>query len=224
MQRIPLPTTDRPLKIAHLQADPDSGVIWFTDASGQYLGSYDTDGEAGFELISIHDTHLGDYDTVGELGGFPWDLEVTHDAVYIGEYAARHILRYDKAQQRFSEVDVPYAGRMVRLHSLAVDTMRERLWFSLANECSVPGKHARSTIGYIDLDSWRQYLFGPNNSAGIKGVTYRGLAEIPGCEMHPQMHQSFRGIALNPGDGKIAIATMLREQITLLDPLPGFWP
>ena len=224
MERIPLPEAGRPLKIAHLQADPDSGVIWFTDASGQYLGSYDMDGEAGFELIPIIDTHLGDHDTIGELGGFPWDLKVTDDAVYIGEYAARHILRYDKAQKRFSEVHVPYSGQMVRLHSLSVDGMRERLWFTLANECAIPGTHSRSTIGYIDLASWRQQVTSTNSTQEITGVTYSGLGNIPGCEMHPGKHQSFRGIAIDPNDGTIAIATMLREQMTLLHPLPGFWP
>jgi hypothetical protein len=224
VQRIELPATTRPLKIAHLQADPEAGLLWFTDASGQFLGSYDTDGEQGVLLRPLEDTHLAEFDTVGNLGGFPWDLEVTHEAIYIGEYASRHILRYDKFSNSFSEISVPYAGRMMRLHSMAVDALRHRLWFTLANECAFADTRARSTLGYIDLASWQEYIDHPNGEQTIEGVTYSGLQDIPSCDMRPASHQSFRGIAIDPKTGRIALATMLREQFTLLDPLPGFWP
>ncbi|MEH6585473.1 MAG: hypothetical protein V7720_02890 [Halioglobus sp.] len=224
MQRIPMPESSRAVKIAHLQTDPDNALIWFTDASGQNLGSYDLEGEGGVELRPIPETHMTEYDTVGELGGFPWGLQVTHDAVYVSEYASRHILRYDKRGESFSEVSIPYTGRMMRLHSMALDSHRERLWFTLANECAVPGNKAHSTIGYVDLNSWEKHLERPASGRRIQGVIYSGLEKIPACEMHPDKHQSFRGIAVDPQTGKIALSTMLREQITLLEPLPGFWP
>ncbi len=219
---IPMPVMERPLKIAHLKTAPTTGKIWFTDASGQYLGSYDPLGEGSIELKEIGETHRWEHDTVADLGGFPWSLEVTDTAVYVGEYAARHILRYDIATDSFSEVRVPYNGRNVRLHSLALDHLRQRLWFTLANECSAPGSQAQSTLGYVDLDSWEQYL--QDRRSQIDATLYSGLESIPDCEMNPQKHQSFRGIAIDPQSGKIALATSLREQITLLSPLPGFWP
>ncbi|KAA1194398.1 hypothetical protein F0M18_02910 [Pseudohalioglobus sediminis] len=224
VEKLPLPSHERPIKIAHLEADPDAGLIWFTDASGQFLGSYDATGESGFILRRFSEDHLDAYDSIGKLGGFPWDLQVTTDAVYVGEYASRHILRFDKSSGEFSEISVPYLGRHSKLHSLALDRLRDRLWFTLAYECAVPGKHARSTIGYVDLASWRRLLETDSSSGNISGVIYDGLETAPACEMHPGRHQNFRGIAIDPNSGRIAIATGLREQVTLLEPRAGFWP
>ena len=223
VERVALPAAERPIKIAHLQADPDRRTLWFTDASGQFLGSYDLLGEQGFKLRQLQDTHFREPDTVGDLGGYLWDLEVTHDAVYAAEYATRHIVRFDKKSQRFDEIAIPYKGKRVRLHSIALDEMRQRLWFTLANECSAPRSNSHSTIGYLDLDSWEYSLEQPSRRR-VRGVVYAGLESIPSCEMHPGKHQSFRGIAVEAGTGRIALATMLRGQFTLLEPLPGFWP
>ena len=38
------------------------------------------------------------------------------------------------------------------------------------------------------------------------------------------MHQAYRGIAVDKASGRVALATMYRGQITVLTPLPGFWP
>ena len=58
----------------------------------------------------------------------------------------------------------------------------------------------------------------------IRGVIYSGLDQIPPEADRPPMHQAFRGIAVDQASGRVALATMFREQITVLKPLPGFWP
>lgn len=223
IETLPLPDEHRAIKIAHLQADPDGEMLWFTDASGQYLGRYDLSGDSGFTLLALTDTHYDEPDSIANLGGFLWDLEVTDSAVYAAEYAARHILRFDKRLQRMDEISIPYQGRRMRLHSLVIDRLRERLWFTLANECTAPSGYTHSTIGYVDLDSWENHLDNPDNGH-VNGVIYKGLEDIPQCDKRPGAHQSFRGIALEQHSGRLALATMYRGQITLLTPLPGFWP
>ena len=53
IETLPLPDEHRAIKIAHLEADPDGETLWFTDASGQYLGSYDLSGDSGFTLRAL---------------------------------------------------------------------------------------------------------------------------------------------------------------------------
>ena len=80
-----------------------------------------------------------------------------------------------------------------------------------------------STIGYIDLASWRSFIANPQVNKGILAVIYSGLDTIAAPEVLKHRHQAFRGIAIDQRSGKVALATMWRGQITELSPLPAFW-
>lgn len=224
MARLPLYEFPGGVKVAHLEADLADGLIWFTDMSGKHLGKIDLTRPNAVEVYNLPNTHEDPFDGMVGFGGFPWSLQVDAGGVYIGEYATRHILRFDKETKTFSEIHVPYANSQVRLHSLAIDSMTDRLWFSLANEPLAPADMTASTIGYIDLASWRAVVANPQTLTSIQAVLYAGLENIPASELYPDGHQSFRGIAIDPASGKVAIATMRREQITELTPKLGFWP
>ena len=211
------------VKVAHLHADPGEGVVWFNDACGKCLGSLDPANGGDVTIYEINDKHDRHLDGMQGLGGFPWGLELDREAVYTGEYATRHILRLDKATGTYSEVKVPFDNPDVRLHSLAIDRLRERLWFTLTNETPSPINPAASTVGYVDLSNWRSHVEDPVRNPTIHGVIYRGLDQLP-PEDDLLTHQAFRGIAVDKESGKVALATMWREQITVLTPLPGFWP
>lgn len=223
VEKTPITGFSKHIKVAHLNADPDGGVVWFNDACGKCLGSLDPANGGEVTIYAINDKHDQHLDGMEGMGGFPWNLEVDDSAVYSGEYATRHILRLDKATRTYTEASVPFDNPDVRLHSLAIDRMRQRLWFTLTNETPSPINPAASTIGFIDLSSWRSNVEDPERNPTIHGVIYRGLDRIPAEEGAP-VHQAFRGIAVEKTSGRVALATMWREQITVLTPLPGFWP
>jgi hypothetical protein len=210
------------IKIAHLETDPQDDSIWFSDARGKYLGHLLPAQDNRVKLFRLPDSHSGPLEGMHGFGGFPWNLQVDHDAVYIAEYATAHILRFDKASATFNEVLLPCRRSQITLHSIAIDSVRNRLWFTLANESTVPIAGATSTIGYMDLTSWRGYLAQPRRSDTIKGVVYEGLDKIAASPENPGEHQAFRGIAVDPGSGKIALATMWRRQLIELVPHSGF--
>jgi hypothetical protein len=210
------------MKIAHLETDPQDDSIWFSDARGKYLGHLIPAQNDRIELFRLPDSHAGPLEGMHGFGGFPWNLRVDRDAVYLAEYATAHILRFDKASTTFDEVLLPCPTAQITLHSIALDTMRDRLWFTLANESHVPMAAATSTIGYMDLASWRDYLATPRRSDTIAGVVYEGLDNIPASAQNPGEHQAFRGIAVDPRSGKIALATMWRRQVIELVPHSGF--
>lgn len=212
------------IKVAHLEADPVNDSVWFSDASGQVLGNINLDSKPQVVVYPLPDSHRKHFDRMPGLGGFPWSIEVDAHAVYFGEYAARDILRFDKKTATFDEMHVPYANAQVKLHSLALDGNRNRLWFTLCNETQAPLDKAGSTIGYVDLASWRAHVVSPEKWPRVAGVVYSGLDAIPPGPGMPKVHQSFRGIAINPVNGQLAIATMYRSQVTLLKPRQGFWP
>jgi hypothetical protein len=74
----------------------------------------------------------------------------------------------------------------------------------------------------VDLASWRSYLTDPPRSDTIRGVVYEGLDSIAASPEKPGEHQAFRGIAIDPRSGKIALATMWRRQLIELVPHSGF--
>jgi hypothetical protein len=224
VEKIPLPGLPKQIKAAHVEADPVDETVWFTDACGKCLGHYNLWEEGAPRFYEFADQHSTFHRGVEGMGGFPWNLQVDNDAVYVGEYSTRHILRFDKASGEYDEIHIPYANLQVNLHSLALDKARQRLWFTLSNETPAPINTAASTIGYVDIASWGAHIADPIRNPVIAAVTYRGLENIPGSDYRAASHQSFRGIAIDPRSGKIGLATMWREQITLLKPLPGFWP
>ena len=224
VERLILSELPKDTKVAHLEPDPDDGTIWFSDARGRFLGHIDPAKGNAVRVFEFEDTHSDPFNGVPEFGGFPWALRVDSSAVYIGEYATRHILRFDKASKSFSEVHIPCGSSQVTLHSIDLDPVRERLWFTLSNEQRNPLDKNASTIGYVDIGSWERHIATPDRHGEIDGVIYEGLSSIPASEALPDRHQAFRGIDVNDVTGDIAIATMWRNQITVLEPLPGFWP
>jgi hypothetical protein len=208
------------IKVAHLATDPGDGSVWFTDAHGRFLGNLNTDRAEVMKVYPLPDPHP----EMGMFGGFPWTIRADDDAVYFGQYATKSVLRFDKASASFDEILVPVALSQVRLHSIDIDAATNRLWFTLTNESPVPVDQTASTIGYIDLHSWRDHIADPGKNSAVYGVVYKGLSTLPASAYNPGQHQAFRGIAVDPASGKIALATMRRNQITELSPQPGFWP
>jgi hypothetical protein len=224
VDRIVLDMEPAGIKVAHLETDPANESIWFSDASGQVLGNINLDRMPQVIVYPLPDSHRKHFDRMPGFGGFPWSIEVDGHAVYFAEYASRDILRFDKQTATFDEIHVPYSNEQVKLHSLALDANGNRLWFTLCNETRAPLDKAGSTIGYVDLASWQAHVVSPEKWPTIAGVVYSGLDAIPPGPGMPEVHQSFRGIAINPANGKLAIATMHRSQVTLLSPKQGFWP
>ncbi len=208
------------LRVGHLEMDPVDNTVWFTDSHGRFLGHLDPDHVKDVVVYPLPDPHT----ELWFFGGFPWSLRVDDEAVYFGEYKSGDILRFDKATATFDEIQIPVATNQVKLHSIDIDAATNRLWFTLANETLVPLDRAASTIGYIDLASWRAHVAQPKIYTQISGVIYSGLDTIPPSSAEPDQHQSFRGIAVDPASGKIALASMRRRQIIELTPNTSFWP
>lgn len=222
MQRRVLNGLPQEVRVAHLATDPVDGKIWFTDARGGFLGRLDPRNEEDIELFAFPDRHAAlAYGPEG-FGGFPWTLRVDEQAVYIGEYLTRHVIRFDKRRQTFSEIAVPGASQQIMLHSLDIDTPTARLWFTLTNESRLPLDRQGSSVGYIDMDAWTRHLQDPQAQPDIPAVVYHGLHRVPPSSWHPLAHQAFRGIAVEPRSGRIALATMHRRQITELQPRETF--
>ena len=222
--RIVLDMEPAGIKVAHLETDPADGSVWFSDASGQVLGNINVDRKPQVVVYPLPDSHRKHFDRMPGLGGFPWNIKVDEHAVYFGEYAAMDLVRFDKQTATFDEVHIPYSNSQIKLHSLALDSDRNRLWFTLSNETWAPLDTAGSTIGYVDLASWQAHVVNPNKWPSVSGVVYGGLDAIPAGPGMPEVHQSFRGIAMNPVNGQLAIATSNRSQVTLLKPRQSFWP
>ena len=212
------------IKVAHLETDPVDQSIWFTDAHGKYLGNLLPHKNNAVVVYRFPDTHDKPHDGIVGFGGFPWTLKIDESAVYLGEYATQHILRFDKASSTFDEIHIPCTTSQVTLHSIEIDRTTDRLWFTLSNELPVPLDKKASKIGYINLTEWRDHIAEPQRKNSISAVIYSGLDTIPASKDRPNRHQAFRGIAIEPSSGKIALATMWRNQITELTPNAGFWP
>lgn len=221
IEKIVLPAD---IKIAHIETDPVDKSIWFSDVSGHALGNFNPHRSPKLKIFRLLDNHHGDFSEISGLGGLPWRLLVDDNAVYFGEYATRHIIRFDKETSSFDEIPIPFANQQVRLHSLALDKMRNRLWFTVCSETKAPIDPKASTLGFIDLGDWDQYIDNPWKWPRISAVTYSGLENIPPAHERPDQHQSFRGLAVSLTSGDIALATMHRSQITVLKPRTGFWP
>ena len=198
-------------KPAMLEVEPADGSLWFTDAHGMYLGNFNPDSK---QPITLH--------ALPGPGRITWSIRLDADAIYFASYNNRTLYRFDKRSKTFHVIAIPSpATRGALLHSIDIDHRQRRLWFTLTNQGDVPHQQDASTIGYIDLDSWKTWVSGSAQEK-IRGVVYSGLTRAPYPERRPPRHQSFAGIALEPASGRIAIATDWRKQITELTPRPAF--
>jgi streptogramin lyase len=190
---------------AHVEIDPADGTAWVTDAFGNWLLHYlpATGQVEAFELpLPALRPHF--------FQGFPWQLRVTADAVYLGEYGDVSLVRFDKAAVTMDEIAVPFTVEGANLHSIDIDD-QDRLWFTLSAEGFAQVADEVSTIGYVDLAAWR--------AGAPTGVVYAGLADIVD-PAHPDVAASwapcFRGVDVAPGGQRIVLGSMRREETVVL--------
>lgn len=191
---------------AHVAIDPVDGSPWVSDAFGGVLLHY-VPATGAVESIPLQPQLMSSF-----FAGFPWQIRVTDDAVYLGEYADVSLVRYTKATGEMDELPVPFATGDVNLHSIDIDD-QERLWFTLSAEGSALLDPEASTIGYVDLADWRD--------GSPSGVVYAGLDAIVDAA-HPERAElwapCFRGIDVAPDGGAIALASMRRAETVVLTP------
>jgi len=213
--------------VSHLDADPADGSLWFADPRGTVLGHVVNPVTNPTVVTHALPTPVAKLDgswVHAAFRSFPWTLRVHGGAVYLSEYLDNDIVRFDKATSTFDEIHVPYLNNQVRLHSIDIDAATNRLWFTLANETWAPEVPTAGGIGYIDLADWTSHLANPTANPTTSAVTYTGLSSLNTSGPNSIRHQAFRGIAVNQTNGKIALATMFREQITELVPKTTFRP
>lgn len=213
------------LKVAHLAADPVDESIWFTNFRGNTLGNLNPDRAEPARYYALPERHIEPfYDSIFSFRGYPWSLEVDEDAVYVGEFLTQHILRFDKATGTFDEIEIPNSIDHGTLHSLDIDRASNRLWFTLGSASRVPLSDARSTIGYIDLASWRDSLAKSTSGKQIAGVVYSGLEKVKVGGPNSAQSHGFTGIAIHPKTGNVAVASMFRREVIELMPHGAFRP
>ncbi|HEY6131879.1 MAG TPA: hypothetical protein VIV27_07665, partial [Halioglobus sp.] len=204
------------IKVTHLIADPVDDSIWFVDSHGLYLGNLNPDRNPIFKLYPLPASTL-------TFGGVPWSIEVEKDAVYTTRVANRRLLRFDKATASFDEIAVPGPTGQSGIPSIYLDAASNRLWFSVSNGITTL-EDTVSTIGYIDVNSWREHIANPGHEGKVNGVIYRGLDSIDTPATLHNRSVAFAGITVDPATGKVALATAGLNRITVLTPKPGFWP
>src|SRR5699024_6349854 len=131
------------------------------------------------------------------FGGFPWQIRVGQNAVYIGEYGDSDLVRFDKNYPApeeckaplvngknpcMSQLHLPRPWSGTNLHSIALQG--NRLWFTLANEQRNPKVPTASTFGYVNINSWTE--------GAPHGVIYTNLSTLD--SLRTGLHHSFRGI------------------------------
>lgn len=202
VERVPLGDGVYP---AHVEVDPVDGTLWVTDGFGTVLLHHlPATGEVeAFELPLP--ALRGSF-----FQGFPWQLRVTDEAVYVGEYADVSIVRFDKASGAMDEIAIPFSTDDVNLHSIDIDD-QDRLWFTLSAEGAALLDAEASTIGYLDLAAWQ---------AGVPaGVVYAGLGEVVD-PVWPELAASwapcFRGIDVDPSGERLGLASVRRDEVVVL--------
>ncbi len=206
-------------RATHLQWD-SQGYIWFTDMTGKVLGRY-TVASGALKLYPLPPPHTNTSIVSVLFQGFPWQLRVDANAVYVGEYSDMDLLRFDKKYATpsaceslvngknpcITELYVPKAWAGMALHSVAVRS--NHLWFTLTNESDAPDDPTASQFGYVDVSTW---------AAGApSGVLYTNLSTLG--SVRPGEHHAFRGIELS-STGQLALADMRSTELLRLTPLP----
>jgi len=198
----------------HLTIDPSNGDVWFVDFSGRVLDRYPHNGGAvqSFPLPASVSPSM--------FNGFPWQIQVDANAVYLNEYSDNMLLRFDKTvadpttrcvtltdgmNPCIAELFLPMPGPDTYAHSIAL--VGHKLWFTIANESDGPTDPNGSTFGYLDTASW---------AAGAPTGTYFDDFTTLGTAP-PNAHHCFRGIAVT-ASGNVAIADSGYDQIDSLTP------
>jgi hypothetical protein len=198
----------------HITIDPSSGYAWFVDFTGRALDRYPLAGGTvqSFPLPSSVSSSL--------FNGFPWEIQVDANAVYLNEYSDNMLLRFDKTvadpttscvtltdgtNPCISELFLPMPEPDTNAHSIAL--VGNKLWFTIANESNAPTDPNGSMFGYIDTTSW---------AAGAPtGTYYDNLTSLGTAS--PDAHHCFRGIAVT-ASGNVALADSGYDQIVALAP------
>lgn len=190
---------------AHLAVDAGAGVLWFTDFGGRALGRYPLDGRGDVEYLPLPASRSG-----GPFHSYPWQLRVVDGDVWFVEYDDDQLVRFDPgtdadctelddgANPCMTQVTIPLDAPAHHAHSLAA--AGDRLWFTVAAEPREDEPGAGPAFGSVDLRT-------------LDGVLYddlTGLAPATGGHAH-----SFRGIDVDPGSGRLAIADAAGELVLL---------
>lgn len=210
VHRIPLGEGIRP---AHLAVDAGTGHVWVSDYSGHVLARYPLSGVGTPEQFPLPASYAH-----GAFNGFPWQIRATDDAVYLVEYADNQLLRFDTTvpdpaegcavlvdgrNPCIQEVFLPVAADTLTAHS--IDVEGDRLWFTVADEAGGVEDPADAYLGYLDLSTW-------TSGTRPAGITYdlTALGPPPG-----RGHRAPRGIDVEPGTGRVAVAEMGGELLVL---------
>ena len=163
---------------------------------------------------------------------YPWALQVAEDAVYVGEYADKDVVRFEKDLDCypwivavvpltcFDELHVPFEDQQVQLHSLAVDTATDRLWFTTTSDNHNYREQDAGGLGFVDIASWTAHA--ADGVSPIYATTYSDLASYNAGGDGSSATQGLRGVSVDAGTGRVAVADGLRRQILTLTPKPGF--
>lgn len=188
---------------SHIIIDPPS-YAWFAVSQPGALGrvSLTATIDPVVELFPLPKSIAASF-----VGGYAWQVRSDSEAVYIGEYSDRQLLRFDKAQAAqddctilqadgsnlcVDQITLPLSQYNLSLHS--IDLEDGKLWFTLANEDLAPGGIDATTFGYVDTVDW---------ALGAPAITmYSGISNI-GTGRPGDIH-SFRGIDVS-ADGNVVV-------------------
>ncbi len=149
------------------------------------------------------------------IGPIGFQIRVTADHVFVGEFADNDIVRLRKSSIStacqslngrinpcMDEVHVPARSNFSLLHS--IELFQNKLFFTLTDETSSAIHPDLSTLGYITTDLQSGVVYGPIARAD------------DGRNTGPA---SFHGLSIDPDDGTVALADF-RQQVVRLTRRP----
>lgn len=198
----------------HLVVDQASGSLWIASWTGQAISRHPLTGGG---TASVETFPIPNPVEPGFFQGFPWQLRVDGDAVYVIEYSDNQLLRLDKGDALsdpackalvagenpcIDELFLPYTGDHQSGHSVA---LRDgKLWFTMSDEGRGTDAPEGAYIGYVDTASW---------AAGTPtGVIYTDLMSLGPPPTRATW--SPRGIEVG-SDGTVVFADMARAVVEL---------
>jgi virginiamycin B lyase len=127
LREITLPASGaRPRRLAV----DESGMVWYTDFSRGYLGSYNPKSGAFKEWLSP-----------GGASSAPYGIAIAPDGrIFYDEARSGSIVAFDRKSGQMETIKIPTPGAIVR--NMSVDSTRGRIWLALSGT---------SRIGKIEL-------------------------------------------------------------------------